>query len=120
MMFDKEFISLKKASSHSTEKIQPFLLDDENVECHYQSIRDSIIFTDKRIMIVDVEGIGKKKSVLSVPYSKIITFEVETTGVFDVDSELKINLKNGQKMRFAFLGNNQLYRICQIISSYIL
>lgn len=53
--------------------------------------RDTFIFTDKRLIIVDVQGMtGKKIEYLSIPYTKITKFSVETAGRFDLDAELRI------------------------------
>lgn len=67
------------------------LLDDETVEAGFKVIRDMFIFTDIRLIIVDVQGMtGRKKEYLSIPYSKITMFSVESAGHFDLEAELKI------------------------------
>ena len=65
--------------------------DDENVLAGFKIVRDTIIFTDRRLILEDVQGItGKKREYLSIPYSKISAFAVESAGHFDMDAELKI------------------------------
>ena len=50
-----------------------------------------IIFTQRRMITVDVQGFtGKKKDFRSFPYKNIQSFSVETAGTFDMDAELKI------------------------------
>ena len=67
------------------------LADDEDIVSGYKVIRDTIIFTDRRVIMIDVQGItGRKKEYLSIPYSKITMFSVESAGSFDLDAELKI------------------------------
>jgi len=67
------------------------LAEGETIEVGFAVIRDTFIFTDKRLMIVDVQGMtGKKIEYLSIPYSKITKFSIETSGRFDLDAELKI------------------------------
>ena len=67
------------------------LAEGETIEVGFAVFRDTFIFTDKRLIIVDVQGMtGKKIEYLSIPYSKITKFSIETSGRFDLDSELKI------------------------------
>ena len=67
------------------------LAEGETIEVGFAVFRDTFIFTDKRLMIVDVQGMtGKKIEYLSIPYSKITKFSIETSGRFDLDAELKI------------------------------
>ncbi len=67
------------------------LAEGETIEVGFAVFRDTFIFTDKRLMIVDIQGMtGKKIEYLSIPYSKITKFSIETSGRFDLDAELKI------------------------------
>lgn len=72
-------------------EIGDFLIEDERVELGFKLVRDLIIFTDRRLMIVDKQGLtGKKSDYHSIPYKSISHFSVETAGHFDLDAELKI------------------------------
>jgi hypothetical protein len=67
------------------------LVDGETVEKAYQLIRDVFIFTSKRLILVDKQGVtGKKMEFVSIPYGKVTKFSMETAGSFDLDAELKI------------------------------
>ena len=67
------------------------LAKGEKIEVGFAVFRDTFIFTEKRLMIVDVQGMtGKKIEYMSIPYVKITKFSVETAGRFDLDAELKI------------------------------
>lgn len=67
------------------------LADDEQVYAGFKVIRAPWIFTDRRLILVDAQGMtGRKKEYLSIPYSKITMVSVETTGAFDLDAELKL------------------------------
>ncbi|KQP61260.1 cytoplasmic protein [Methylobacterium sp. Leaf399] len=67
------------------------LTDGETVSIAFKLIRDLIVFTDRRLILVDKQGItGRKVSFLTVPYRAITSFSVETAGSFDMDSELKV------------------------------
>ncbi|MGW6915267.1 PH domain-containing protein [Kitasatospora sp. NPDC054939] len=68
----------------------------ENVHGAYQLIRDTFLFTDRRLILVDKQGItGKKTEYHSIPYKSITHFAVETAGTFDLDAELKIWISGG-------------------------
>ena len=74
-----------------TKKLDGILIANETVHIGFEVIRDFFAFTEKRIIIVDVQGYTSKKiSYLSIPYRAITRFQVETSGTFDIDSELKI------------------------------
>lgn len=84
-------------------------------------MRDYVVFTDKRIISVNVQGVtGKKKDFTSLPYSKIQVFSVETAGVFDMDSELEMYFSGLGKVKFEFSGSSDIVKIGQLISSLIL
>ncbi len=63
----------------------------ETIEKAFQMVRDTFVFTNKRLILVDRQGMsGKKTEFMSIPYSKLTMFSMETAGTFDMDSELKI------------------------------
>ena len=63
----------------------------EEIQIGFRVIRDTFLFTDKRLIIVDVQGVtGRKKEYLSIPYDKITKYSIESSGRFDLDAELKI------------------------------
>lgn len=67
------------------------LTEGERIEVGFVVIRDTFVFTTKRLIIVDIQGMtGSKTEYLSIPYSKITKFSIETAGTFDLDAELKI------------------------------
>lgn len=69
----------------------PILATGESVVMAYQVVRDLFVFTDKRLVLVDKQGLtGKKVDYHSLPYKSITHFAVETAGHFDMDAELKL------------------------------
>ncbi|MDB5647281.1 PH domain-containing protein [Methylobacterium sp.] len=73
------------------EQLAGILTQGEPVQIAFRLIRDLIVFTDRRLILVDKQGItGRKVSYLTVPYRAITSFSVETAGSFDLDSELAI------------------------------
>ena len=70
------------------------LIPNETIELAYKLIRDKIIFTSHRLIIIDIQGMGKKQEFQSIPYRSISRFTVETAGNFDLDSELDIYISS--------------------------
>ncbi|MDR7038036.1 MULTISPECIES: PH domain-containing protein [Methylobacterium] len=67
------------------------LAEGESVRVAFKVIRDLFVFTDRRLVFVDRQGLtGRKVEYLTVPYRAITAFSIETAGSFDLDSELKI------------------------------
>ncbi|GGG58348.1 PH domain-containing protein [Hymenobacter glacieicola] len=72
-------------------ELQQLLAPGETVRAAYAVIRDLLVFTSKRLILVDKQGVtGKKREYLSIPYRSIERFSMETTGHFDLDAEIKI------------------------------
>ena len=93
----------------SSKDIEGILVPGEEAVAAYKTIRDSAIFTNKRIIIRDSQGItGTKIEMYSIPYSSIIMWSTENAGTIDFNSEVeiwtragqfKINLKKGIDIR---------------------
>lgn len=72
-------------------KYGQLLTDKEEIEMGFKLIRDTFIFTNKRLILVDVQGLtGSKTEYKSISYKSITRFSVETAGTFELDAELKI------------------------------
>lgn len=113
---------MKKNNGFSNEKmVAPLFVDGEVFVGEYQALRDFIVFTNKRIIAVNVQGLtGKKKDFSTLPYSKIQAFSVETSGVLDMDSELELWFSGLGKVKFEFTGESDIIEIEKIIASKIL
>ncbi|WP_404340410.1 PH domain-containing protein [Pseudoalteromonas mariniglutinosa] len=71
--------------------LEHVLIEGETVQKAYRVIRDLFIFTNKRLILIDKQGMtGSKVEILSIAYSKITKFSKESAGHFDLDAELKI------------------------------
>ena len=116
------FVKLRPVNDNAFEKmIAPLLVDGEVHIGSYQSIRDGVVFTNKRIIAINVQGItGKKKDFTTLPYSKIQAFSVETAGVFDLDSELDLWFSGIGNVKFEFIGAADVAYICKMISEKVL
>lgn len=67
------------------------LIDGEQPQLAFKLIRDFFVFTQHRVILVDIQGItGSKVDYMSIPYKAVTRFSVETAGTFDLDAELKI------------------------------
>lgn len=98
------------------------LASGEVVEHAYQLIRDYFVFTDKRFVLVDKQGLtGKKTEYHSIPYKSITHFSIETAGTFDLDAELKIWI-SGMATPFQKQFNKKLsiYEVQSVLASYVL
>ena len=116
------FARLKKVDNAAFgQVIDDFMIDGEQIVGTYQSIRDGVVFTNKRIITINIQGLtGKKKDFTSIPYNKITTFSLETAGFFDLDAELEIYMSAVGKCKFEFTGSTNVKEICKIISTYAL
>ncbi|MFR1802124.1 MAG: PH domain-containing protein [Faecalispora jeddahensis] len=84
-------------------------------------------FTDKRILIVDRQGItGKKVEYFSVPYRSIVTYAIETAGTLDLDAEIKLVLSGGIVLELNFFKDKEnqmeelLFQVYDLITQYVL
>ena len=123
--FSNSVFKLRSISESDVIKdIRTFMLPDENIVSAFQSGRDQVVFTDKRIIALDVKGItGSRKEFSTLPYSKIVHFTLQTPGFleFNNDSELVVAYPNGALIQFEFSGGNvNILEIAQIISRYVL
>jgi hypothetical protein len=116
------FLKLKPVNDSAfASLITPMLAPGETIMQTFQSIRDGVVFTSKRIFAINVQGItGKKKDFTSLPYSKVQAFSVETAGVLDLDSELELWFAGMGKVRFEFVSRADVSGICRMISENVL
>ncbi len=101
--------------------ILPIFVQGETILGTFKTIRDGVVFTNKRIIAINIQGLtGKKKDFTSLPYSKIQAFSIESAGVFDLDSELELWFSGLGKVRLEFVSNANVSEIARIISSFVL
>ena len=87
----------------------------------FKGIRDWVIFTDRRLVTVNVQGVtGKKRDFTSLPYSRIQAYSVETAGHFDLDSELEMWFSGLGKIKLEFANGVDIRSIGQFIASKML
>jgi hypothetical protein len=98
------------------------LMPGERIEKAYQLIRDTFVFTDKRLIFVNRQGLtGRKVDYQSIPYRSITRFSIETGGAFDLDAELKIWLTGSpEPIQVQFNKKLSIYAVQSVLASYVL
>jgi PH (Pleckstrin Homology) domain-containing protein len=93
----------------------------EQVQAAYQLVRDAFLFTDRRLIMVDKQGVtGRKVEYHTVPYKAITHFSVETAGTFDLDAELKIWLSGSPTPIAKQFGKGvDVYEVQALLSYYV-
>ena len=96
------------------------LAPGESVRMAFKVIRDLIVFTDRRMILVDKQGMtGRKVSYHSVPYKSITHFTVETAGTFDLDAELTIWISGGQGITKQFGRGVDVYEVQALLAAFV-
>ena len=115
-------VKLRPVNDNAFEKmVAPILVNGEEIVRCFQSIRDGVVFTSKRIITINIQGItGKKKDFTSLPYNKIQSFSVETAGAFDLDSELELWFSGMGRVKLEFIGATDVAHLCKMISQQVL
>lgn len=98
------------------------LAPGEVVEHAYKLIRDYFVFTDKRLVLVDKQGLtGSKVAYHSIPYKNITHFSIETAGSFDLDAELKIWISSTTApIQKTFNKKLNIYEVQSVLAGYVL
>lgn len=121
--FENDFSSLKSIPIQSTqEELQDFLIANEQVIACFGSVRDKVLFTNKRIFAVSVKGMAVKKSeYITIPYSKIQSYSIESASGLDIDCDMVLIVSGMAPIKFDFLAIGfDLPSFVKTISSYIL
>ncbi|MDM8518999.1 PH domain-containing protein [Anaerolineales bacterium HSG6] len=114
------------ASEVSADKLDDLfnevLIPGEQIEKAYQLIRDVFVFTNKRLILVDKQGItGKKVEFTSVPYKSITKFSKESAGHFDLDAELRIWIVGDTvPIKTEFKKTVNINEVYKVLSTYVL
>lgn len=106
-----------------TQKFGKLLVDGENIEMGFKLIRDTFIFTNKRLIIIEVQGLtGSKTEYKSVGYKSISRFSIETAGTFDLDAELKIWVSSeaNPSIKKQFNKAVNVYDVQKVLAHYVL
>ena len=99
------------------------LTENEEIELGFKLIRDTFIFTNKRLILVDIQGItGSKTEYKSITYKSISRFSVETAGTFDLEAELKIWISSEQMPSITkkFNKSVNVYDVQKVLAFHVL
>ena len=105
------------------DEVNGLLIPGEEAVMAFRTVRDQLIFTTKRIIAVDIQGLtGTRKSFSSLPYSKVQFFSIQTPSGAELvpDSELFLMYANGFTAKFEFKGNVNIGAIGRMISEFVL
>ncbi|MBQ8508159.1 MAG: PH domain-containing protein [Clostridia bacterium] len=117
-----KYIKLRAVSPEKFMKpVGAMLVQGEEIAFCFQGIRDYLIFTDRRLITVNIQGVtGKKQDFTTLPYKRIQTWSVETAGIFDLDSELELWFSGLGKVHLEFTGGTDVAAICRLIGECML
>ncbi len=117
-----DYLKLKPVdNSEGLQMVNPMLIEGEEIFATFRTVRDLVVFTTKRAIAVNVQGLtGSKKDFTSLPYSKIQAFSVETAGALDLDCEMELWFSGLGRVKFEFKGNFDIRGFNKHISKYIL
>lgn len=110
-------------SKEVQKEYEKIFLKGEKVEAAFKIIRDLFIFTNKRLVLIDKQGLtGKKVEYLSIAYKSISKFSVETAGTFDLDAELKIWVSSEKlpSVSKKFNKSVDVYEVQKILADFVL
>ena len=99
------------------------LLDGEEIELGFKLIRDTFIFTSKRLILIDRQGLtGSKTEYKSISYKSISRFSVETAGTFELDAELKIWISSETQPSITkqFNKSVNVYEVQKVLAHHVL
>jgi hypothetical protein len=98
------------------------LVPSEVTEKAYKLVRDIIVLTNKRIILMDKQGVtGKKIEFHSIPYNHVTHFSIETAGTLDLDLELKLWIASSQEALVKkFNKNTDIYELQGVLAKYVL
>jgi len=103
-------------------ELEMLLTETEEIQKAFKLIRDFFVFTDKRLILVDKQGVtGKKVEYHSVPYKSITHFAVESSGHFDLDAELKIWISGSHEpISKEFKKDKNIYDVQKALAKYVM
>lgn len=112
-----------EVDAHKLNKeLSSVLVAGEQIDRAYKVLRDTFVFTNKRLILIDRQGLtGKKVEYLTVPYRSMVSFSVETAGTFDMDSELKIWISGQeQPIQKTFGKGSNIINVQQSLAKHLL
>ncbi len=108
-------------NAKAREEFSHFLVEGEAIVSTFKTVRDQVVFTNKRVIAANVQGLtGSKVDYTSIPFSKIQTFSIETSGTLDLDCEIQLFISAVGKVSFEIKGSFDIVGFNKVISGYVL
>ena len=105
-----------------TNEFAPILISGEEIESAFVVWRDKWVFTNKRLILLDIQGItGSKREYMTIPYRSVDRYSIETAGTLDDDCEMKLWIK-GMKEPLVkeFKRNTDIKGLQRALSTHVL
>lgn len=117
----RELIALVEKPTGQAKSKYPFLFsDDEKSLIEYQSIRDWLVLTNKKLISIDVQGItGKKTEFYCLTYRKISAFSLETAGRLDVESTFTLWTSGAGEINFSIAKGEDTKKLVSLFSDLV-
>lgn len=111
-------VSLEKVAK----EFEPILIEGESLEKAFKLIRDMFVFTNKRLILINKQGItGSKVEYQSIPYPSIIRFAKESAGLLDLDADLKIWVRGtSEPFKQHFGKGDNINEVYRLLGKYVL
>jgi hypothetical protein len=91
VLFTGLLLGDEKKGEETIDPVKPILIDGEAIRFATKGLRDGAVFTDRRIVVVNVQGLmGKKVSFTTIALKSLTGFTIENSGTFDLDAEIKL------------------------------
>ena len=102
------------------DKVEHVLMEGETSEMEYKGLRDGMVLTDRRMIVINAQGItGKKLEFSSFPWTSVSAYAVENSGTFDLDAELKICGSGWGVCEVQLSKGSKLVELCRFINGRI-
>ncbi len=102
-------------------ELDGMLVENEVLHLTFKGLRDSVTFTNRRVVALNVQGItGKKRDYTSLPYSRVQAFSVETAGTLDLDSELVMWFSGVGRVKLEFARGVDIRVLGRLLADHVL
>lgn len=99
------------------DKYANVLMDEEQIEMEFKGLRDGMLFTDRRMIVLNSQGImGKKVEVTSFPWKNVTAYAVENSGTLDLDAELRICGSGWGVCEVQMTKGSNVREVCQYLN----
>jgi len=116
----KKFVGNPVEIGKSADRYESFLMAGEQVQMEFKGLRDAAVFTDRRLLVIDPQGLrGKKVSVSSFPWKSVTAYSLENSGTLDLDAELKICGSGWGVCELMFTKGVDVSKVAQLINEKV-